>query len=231
MLSLLRMRTLFIPCRSTTKVEIDDAVLRKLPERIAVVSTVQHLHEIDAVRQRLRELGKSVLDLEGSHSTHKNQVLGCTTFPEKQLKDIDAILYIGTGEFHPKALALRTGKAIHIYNPHSKTHSMLDDKEVEKLRKKERAALAAFLSATRIGILFTTKPGQSQVQFSLDRVRELERKYPDKEFYCFLDNVFEPAKLENFPFIECFLNTACPNIPFDEGFPRPVLNIESLFSL
>lgn len=225
------MRTLFIPCRSTAEIELDDAMLRKLPERIAVVSTVQHLHAIDAVRQRLRGLGKRVLDLEGSHAAHRNQVLGCTAFPEGHLKGIDAILYIGTGEFHPKALALRTGKEVHIYNPHTKMHSMLDCKEAEKLRKKERTALAAFLSATRIGILFTTKPGQSQMQFNIGNLSELERKYPDKEFYVFLDNTIEPGRLGDIPFIECFVNTTCPNIPFDVGFPRPVLNLESLFSL
>lgn len=225
------MRTLFISARSTAKIEIDDAILRKLPERIALVSTIQHLDAIEQVRQRLKELGKKVLDLKGSHSTRKNQVLGCTTFQKEQLRSIDAILYFGTGEFHPKALALRTGKVIHIYNPLAKSYRLVDDKEVESLRKKEKAALTTFLSATRIGILFTTKPGQSQMQFSLDSVEGLKQRYPDKEFYCFLDDTFSQNQLENFPFIECFVNTACPNIPFDEGFPRPVLNIGQLISL
>lgn len=225
------MRTLFVPARSTAGVEIDDAVLKKLPERVAVVSTVQHLHALAVIRKHLTELGKHLADLEGGHTLHKNQVLGCTTFPEEQLSAIDGILYIGTGEFHPKALALRTGKTIHMYNPLSKTYKVLDEKDVVNLRKTEKAALATFFTATRIGILFTTKPGQSHLQFNLDRLKELEQKYPDKEFYVFIDDTFSQNQLENFPFIECFLNTACPNIPFDWGFPRPVLNIGELIPL
>ena len=225
------MRTLFIQARSTVKIEIDDDTLRKLPKRLAVVSTVQHLAAVDPVKQRLKELGKQVLNLKGSHSKLVNQVLGCTAFSEDQVKDLDAVLYIGSGKFHPKALALRTGKPIHIYNPLTKSYSILEEEEVERLRKKERGATVVFLSSTHIGILFTTKPGQWPMQFTLKRMDELERKYPDKEFYLFIDDTFDLSRLENFPFIECFVNTACPNIAYDEGFPRPVLNMELVLSL
>ena len=222
------MRTLFIPAKSTTPVDVPREVLEKLPSRVALVTTVQHHHCLPDVRRRLEGMGRAVQDIHGSHSTLANQVLGCNTFPAEQLSKVDAIFYIGSGEFNPKALALRTGKPVHMYHPVTGEYSVLSSEEVERLRKRERGALARFLSAKHVGLLFTTKPGQFPIQMQLRQLGALEKRYPEKEFHVLVDNSFNYAALENFPFIEVFLNTACPNIAYDPGLPRPVLNVEQV---
>jgi len=222
------MKTLFIPARSKVPVHISDTILKKLPDEVAVVTTIQYHHIRGDIVVRLHELGKHVHDIHGSHSKMANQVLGCNSFPEDQLKAIEAIFYVGTGVFHPKALAIRTGKPIHIYHPISQTYATLDQAEINRVLGKEKAALVSFLSSTQIGVLFTTKPGQFPIQMRMNKIRMLEEKYPEKEFYVLVDNSFNYSALENFPFIECFLNTACPNIAYDPDLPRPMLNVEQL---
>ncbi len=222
------MRTLFIPARSTIEIEIDDTVLQRLPQVVAVVSTVQYLHVLEGLKKRLLKLGKKVISLRCTHCPEDGQVLGCTSFKEDEIAEVEAILYVGTGKFHPKALGLRSGKIVHTYNPISKAHDVLREEDITHLRRKEKAALVMFHSAKKIGVLFTTKPGQSRVQFSIERVGELEQAYPDKEFFVLVDNTFTPQALEDFTFINCFVNTACPNVTFDEGFPKSVVNIENI---
>jgi len=222
------MKTLFVPAKSKVPVRIPASILAALPDHLAVVTTVQYHHIRDEAAAKLTAMGKKVYDIHGSHSKLPNQVLGCNTIPEDQLKDIEALLYIGTGVFHPKALAIRTKKPIHIFHPLTRSYEVLDQEEVKRVLGKEKAAFVKFLSSNKVGVLITTKPGQFPIQMRLREMRLLEGKYPDKEFYYFVDNSFNYSSLENFPFIECFLNTACPNIAYDPGLPKPMLNIEKL---
>jgi diphthamide biosynthesis enzyme Dph1/Dph2-like protein len=58
---------------------------------------------------------------------------------------------------------------------------------------------------------------------------KLQEKYPDKTFYYLLADVIDFSKLEDFPFLQAFVNTACPRIIDDtEKVPRPMVNIEDL---
>ena len=55
----------------------------------------------------------------------------------------------------------------------------------------------------------------------------LEKRYADKKFYYFIDNVVSFDQLENFNFIEVWVNTACPRVGFDdqEKFAKGVINL------
>ena len=74
-------------------------------------------------------------------------------------------------------------------------------------------------------MLVATRYGQARLREALD----LRQRYPDKTFYVLLADVIDFAKLEDFPFIQIYVNTACPRIMDDHGkLPRPVLNISDL---
>jgi diphthamide synthase subunit DPH2 len=62
------------------------------------------------------------------------------------------------------------------------------------------------------------------VQGGVARVSELEKKYSDKKFYYFICDTLDFSELENFNFIECWLNTMCPRVIEDIS----VLNVEDL---
>jgi len=76
--------------------------------------------------------------------------------------------------------------------------------------------------------LITTKPGQNNLKKALEL--KSNDKYKDKNFYFFLDDTVNFAELENFNFIDCWINTACPRIAFDDSIKmiKPILNIIEL---
>ncbi|MBI2112760.1 diphthamide synthesis protein, partial [Candidatus Woesearchaeota archaeon] len=51
-----------------------------------------------------------------------------------------------------------------------------------------------------------------------------------KKFYFFVDNTISYGQLENFPFVEVWVNTACPRIGLDdqEAFRKGVLNLKDV---
>jgi 2-(3-amino-3-carboxypropyl)histidine synthase len=103
---------------------------------------------------------------------------------------------------------------------------VLAEKDIEDLKGKMQGALTRFLMAKEVGVLMTTKPGQARAK----EAYELERRYPDKKFYFLLANTIDFGELENFPFIECFVNTACPRIGYDDTnkIRKPVVNLDDL---
>ena len=99
----------------------------------------------------------------------------------------------------------------------------MDMSEIERALKKQKATLMKFLRSDTIGIINTIKPGQEHLKVGYT----LEEKYPDKKFYHFVDDVVSFNQLENFPFIEVWVNTACPRIGLDDQdkFKKGVINI------
>ena len=71
--------------------------------------------------------------------------------------------------------------------------------------------------------MITTKPGQNNLK------KALELK-ADKNIYYFLDDTINFAELENFNFIDCWVNTACPRIAYDDSIKiaKPIINIGEL---
>lgn len=190
------MKVVHIHAKSTADVKLTDTAINALPAKIGVVTTIQHLHKLDEVISQLKEAVKG------------GQVLGCNADSAKQISDnVDAFLFIGSGEFHPIAVALETGKKVFKWNPDTKQLSIVKEEDVEKYRRRKQGALIRFLSSDRIGILVSVKHGQNRIQKAL----ELAAK-KDKEYYIFAFDTLNISDLENFPFIQCWVNTACPRI-------------------
>lgn len=194
-----------------------DFSVASLPSKLGVVTTIQYLSEMKKIVDYLwkKEIKALVC----------GQVLGCDASAAVRHKDdVDAFLYVGTGEFHPIGVALQTGKPVFVLHPESMKIRKLGSEEVERIRKKKKGMLTKFYSSDTIGVLMTTKKGQSGVQGGLQKVQEVEKKYPDKRFYYFLCDTLNFSELENFPFVECWLNTMCPRIMEDIS----VLNVEDV---
>ncbi len=190
------MNVLHIHAKSKADVKLSETAINALPARLGVVTTIQHLHKLDEVISQLKEAVKG------------GQVLGCNVDSAKQIAGkVDAFLFIGSGEFHPVAIALETEKKVFKWNPLTKQLLVVKDEEVEKYKKRRKGALARFLSSNKIGILVSTKHGQSR----MDKAMKLAEK-KDKEYYIFAFDTLNISDLENFPFIQCWVNTACPRI-------------------
>lgn len=188
----------------------------KKESNVAIVATIQHLHMLEETKKLLEE-NKMKAEIAG-------QVLGCRV--PKIPEDAGQILYIGSGKFHPIGIYLKTKKDVIAANPFTGSVSKITQKDIEAIEKRKKGALLKFLSSKSIGILVSTKPGQTAVQGGRKKIDELKKKYKDKNFYIFAFNILQKNDLENFPFIECWVNTACPRIV--EDFERGIINIEDL---
>ncbi len=215
-----------MPVRYKGDIEIKEELVERLPEKVCLFATIQYLDQIEDVRKELEEAGVEVETLRAGHGKYEGQLLGCTT--EKIGTDADAFLYVGDGFFHPQTLLVRNTKPVYRYNPKTERVKKFtrDDKRVKKFLKRKKSALSAFHREEEIGVLVTTKYGQSRVEESL----KLKEKYPGKRFTYLLADTINPSLLEDFPHVECFVNTACPQISISEyqKMPKPVINIREL---
>jgi len=218
------MKTFFIEARHKGKVELPDELIKQLPEKIALFTTVQFMSSLGDAKKKLEANGKKVLLLKADHTQYYGQLLGCSI--KKFTGDFDAFLYIGDGLFHPKALMLKNTKPVFVFDPFSRQFLKLSQNSVAEMKKKHQAALNKLMHSNEIGVLISTKPGQNNIK----KAYELEKRFPDKNFYFLLFDTIDFSELENFPFIQCFINTACPRISYDEAekIGKALVNVDDL---
>jgi 2-(3-amino-3-carboxypropyl)histidine synthase len=216
------MKSVFIETKYLKKVSIPKEEVAKLPKRIALFVTVQLIGQLDSFVEQLK--GKEVVLVQTKNTMYKGQILGCNI--QKIEGDFDAFLYIGDGLFHPKALAFNNSKPIFIFNHVTGEFSELDRNETEAMKKREKAAIIKFHSSDNIGIIVSSKPGQ----YFAKKAEKLKAKYPDKNFYMFISDTLDFNELENFPFIDVYVNTMCPRIALDElnKINKKIINIDVL---
>ncbi len=180
----------------------------QIPRRIALFTTVQFMDHIGKIKEYLENKGKKVTQ-PTTNAYYRGQVLGCSI---KKLEGYEAILYVGDGEFHPVALALENNIPVYTFNPFSEKFDFIRDEQVQRMVKMQKSAIAKFYHSEKVGILVSLKPGQFRPKVK----EELEKKHPEKKFFTFVFDTLNPASLEDFNFIECFVNTSCPRISFDD---------------
>ena len=112
------MKTLFFAAKSD--VDLTE-VLKKVTVRgrMGLCTTVQHAHMLQDVQ---KQIPGSVLG---------GQVLGCDVSAALRIKDqVDAFLFIGSGDFHPLEIARRTQKPVYIADPYKNTVTKLPEEEI-----------------------------------------------------------------------------------------------------
>ena len=220
------MKLMFIEARYKKPISIEKHVL-KLPSRLGLVTTVQFIGQVKEVKSQLEKYGKKVFLGKGKHTKYKGQVLGCDVQSSISVSDkVDAFFYIGSGLFHPIAISLKTKKDVFTFNQLTNKFSKVDRKEAEKINKRKKGSLLKFLSSKEIGVIVTTKPGQEQLKEAF----ELKKRFKDKNFYILIFDTIDFNQLENFPFVECFVNTACPRIALDDSIKigKAIINLEDI---
>ena len=223
------MKVLFVEGRYSGDINLPKELIDSLPKKILLFTTVQYLDLIDQVKEQLKD--KQILNDNIEflpHSKYKYQILGCGI--KKINLDFDAFLYIGDGLFHPTALVIKNNKPCFCYNPFENKFFVIDKRQVENNLKKQKGALLKFLDSKNIGLLLSIKFGQ---KWNNQEVELLESNFKDKNFYYLISDEISPNKLQDFNFIDVFVNTACPRIAFDDynSFPKPVINISEIIEL
>lgn len=215
------MKTLFIEAKYSGKINLNKIPINKLPNKIGLVSSVQFVDYLQKIKNHLKKNKKKIF-LEKGKQKYKGQILGCDiTSAEKIKKKIDSFLYIGDGRFHPLGVALKTNKKVYTFNPIGNVFSEINEKEIQKIKKNKKIKLIKFLSSDTVGILVSLKPKQ----FNLKKALEVKKRFKDKNFNIFLFDTLNINDLENFPFIQSWINTACPRISDEK---TNIINVEDL---
>ncbi len=205
------MKKIFVETKYTGKWELPKEMIEQLPKKVMVATTIQFVDYLREMKSKLASFGKEVYFFQSMHCRTLGQILGCDNFKIKP--GIEAFLYVGDGEFHPTAL-LANELPIFCYNPLTDSWKKLGKKEWEEAKLKKKVGLMKFHSASKIGILVSVKDKQRFLQGPVGKLKEdLEGK--GKEVYVFLGNELNEYNLSNFPFIDCWVNTACPRISDD----------------
>jgi diphthamide biosynthesis enzyme Dph1/Dph2-like protein len=192
------MKVLFIYTEIKKSFKIKDKELEKLPKNIFIVYSIQYKKSANNIKKKLKKQGKNIKGFR--------QVLGCT-----ELNTQFPILLIGSGSFHALNLLLQDNE---VYILEQEKIRKIPGKEIKKLKNKRKAALTKFLSAQKIGIIVSYKPGQENLSLSKLIKKKLENKCKDKKFRIFIADNINLQGLDNYN-IDSWINTSCPSLTYD----------------
>ena len=143
-------------------------------------------------------------------------------------KDVNAYLYIGSGDFHPLGVVMKTNKDVFTFNPVTAVFTKFDRTEVDKYLKSKKVKYTKYLAAQNIGLHVSIKPRQYSFKKAQQIKKDLEKE--GKHGYIFVFDELSPMEMENFPFIEFWINTACPRIA-DDRDKKNVIDMSEIAEL
>jgi 2-(3-amino-3-carboxypropyl)histidine synthase len=195
---------------------------------IGLVTTIQHIDQLQKAEKILLEAGKRVLiGRPAGKTAYSGQVLGCECSSAISVNEnSEVFLFIGGGVFHPLGLSLATGKEVVVADPYTGNLNCIGEKERMRVMKRRSAAISVAQNAARFGIVIGTKFGQRRINTALFLKKKLEEK--GKEALLISMDEINFSNLVNFSEIGAFVDTACPRIVLDgiEGLPQALITAE-----
>jgi 2-(3-amino-3-carboxypropyl)histidine synthase len=217
---------IYIEARYETNIE--DLIKKSLNElkdynKIALVCSVQHMHQLEIIKKILEANKKEVfIPPKKGFAFYSGQVLGCEYNGLKSIKDkIDTILVIGN-DFHALGASLAISKKVILIDPFNKeVYSM--DKKRDLILRQRIIAINKVRDARRIGVIIDNKPGQ---HFGSAYYIKNKLEKQEKEVVLLSMNEITDDKLVNLYNIDAFIETACPRISTEDyaRFSKPVIN-------
>ena len=197
----------YVPWTIDTQTHID---VSTIPEkRIGIVTTIQHTDMLDKVAEQLLAVGKQAV-IGG-------QILGCWTVNATRiLDDVDALLYVGSGCFHPEGI--KVTKPVYSYNVETGAVEKVD---TNRMLKKRYNNMFRARDAKTFGILVTTKAGQQELLGRAEKIQKSIHKRNKKAYIIVLEEIND-ENLQGIA-VDAFINTACPRIA-DDHFSKPFIN-------
>ena len=199
------------------EVDVEAAVLRAIPmlgKRVGVVTTVQHIRMLPKIESILKAAGKEPVVKPGdSRITYPGQLLGCNFSAAPQ--DVDSILFVGTGNFHPMGVQMTTQVPVIAADPFTGEARKVD---IERIMRQRYAIMAKALDAKKWGIIIGMKPGQKRLELA-KRIKEVAG-----DAVLITIREISPERLIAFK-VDAYVSTVCPRVAVDDAlrFNVPVL--------
>ncbi len=203
--------------------------LDRLCRRVGLITTVQHVHILEKVKNFLEARGFEVQVGEArGRARYPGQVLGCSFACAKSIaSEVDCFAYIGSGDFHPLGVALATAKPVVVFDIlHGQVRNMEEKKE--RFLRQRFAAIAKTREAKRFGVIMGEKRGQRRPVLAR-RIRQMLRNLGREAYLIHLTEI-TPENLIHFRHLDAFVNTACPRVTIEDAprFPKPMLTPQEL---
>jgi 2-(3-amino-3-carboxypropyl)histidine synthase len=194
----------------------------KLPHALGLVASVQHLDLVEPLTRALADRGFTVRTATGDRRlAYSAQALGCNYSPAEALRgEVDGFLFLGTGEFHPRGLALTVDLPVWPLDPLQNRLEPPIDRASLLRERLLRVALAR--DAQHWGILVSSFAGQFRGAMAESLRRRAEARGRSATVIAF--GRLDPSDLEGRA-LDAYVNTACPRIATDDAalYHRPIL--------
>lgn len=218
------MKLAFVEVRYNHEITLPEDFVAKLPKKVILFTNIQYHPQYDKLKAQLEAKDIEVKTVRPKHAWEQGQILGCSV-EDWSDQGIDGFVYIGDGFFHPKAILFNNEQPVYMFDPENNEQYTLTKQDIDAILKRRKGAYATFLTSKEVGVLITSKYGQNRLKESF----ALEEKFPDKNFYYLLADQIDFNSLQDFNFLQVFVNTACPRIMDDhDKIFRPVINIQEL---
>jgi 2-(3-amino-3-carboxypropyl)histidine synthase len=200
----------------------DTLVAQKLPSPLGLVASVQHLDLVGPFVTAARARGIEFVTGQGDHRlAYPVQALGCNyTSAEQIAGQVEAFVFLGTGDFHPRGLAFAVDRPVWALDP--LTGQLAPPIDRERLIRDRLLLVARCRDARKWGVLVSTFAGQNRSPTALALIRKARARGLEAEALVF--GRLDPADLLGQDF-DAYVATACPRIALDDSslYPRPVL--------
>ncbi len=212
------------------KIGIKEAITQSLPylqswKKIGLVTTVQHIQQLDEVKNLLEAAGKTVFVGNAGNVKYAGQVLGCDFSNAQAISEkVEAYVFVGGGRFHAIGVALATEKPTIIADPYEQLAYPIHN-QVKRIIMQRWADIFKAKQAKRFGILISLKSGQMRLRDAINIKEKLEKTGLKATLFALRE--VNPDVLMQFPRIDAFVNTACPRISLDDApnFDKPILSL------
>lgn len=215
----------FFPVEMRSEIEMIHGGLGKIVNRmngmkVSLFTTVQHLTLLTEVKDRLRDAGIKVhIGDPGEREYFPGQVIGCSFSAAKGIpEDVDSLLFLGTGRFHPLGLALASEREVHTMDPLTGEVGVVGKEEIDKMLRSRFGHINTFKDRLSkkgiIGIVIGFKPGQRRISLAED-LRDVLREREIRSKIIIMDHM-DPMKLKTLG-IDLVVSTACPRIAMDDS--------------
>ena len=200
--------------------------------RISVVTTVQHLHQLDSIKEFYEKNGKEVfIGRPYGFAKHPGQILGCDIGSAASVDSkVDAHVYFGGGIFHPLGALLNTKKPFLVIEPFDNKVEFIDSLR-DTYQRRSKGKVLASLDAKSIAILVSTKNGQHNLKLAEILKKKIESEGIKSAIL--VSNTFDFDSINNMMEFDAFVNTACPRIAIDDTdrLRKPLLSANELMQV
>jgi len=218
------------------KIGIKEAIKQVLPyleswSKIGLVTTVQHVRQLDEAKNLLEAAGKTVFVGDAGKVKYAGQVLGCDFSNAQAVSEkVEVYVFVGGGRFHAIGVALATEKPTIIANPYEQVAYPIHD-QVRRIIMQRWANIIEAKQAKSFGVLISLKSGQMRLREAMSIKEKLEETGLKATLLALRE--VTPSALMQFPGIDAFINTACPRISLDDApnFGKPLLSLNETLVL